>query len=492
MPAGHDVSVRLIGGPTAVLEYAGLRLLTDPTFDPPRSYEPRPGVRMTKLTGPAIAAEQLRSIDAVLLSHDHHVDNLDEAGRAYLKGTRLALTTPSGAERLGAPAQGLAAWESRDLRGTDGKQVSVTAVPAQHGPDGVDHLSGEVTGFYLSSPGVPTVYVSGDNASLDVVRAIVRRLGSAPIAILHAGAAQMPYLGNSYLTLSASRAAKAARILGSRDVIPIHFDGWAHFSQGASELRDSFRQAGIAERLRVPEAGQTLKVPLPRSLRVAVVGATGTVGRAIVREALARGHEVVAISRHSETNRPVSGVTAAAIDATRHELVDTLAGADVLIGAVSGRRDGHPERIPRLAERLLDAASAAGVPRLLWVGGAGSLEVIPGLRLLDTPDFPADVRPESLAQADALDIFRASTHHVAWTYFSPPAQLEESAVGGDPYLALATDALLRDEDGASRIALGDYARAAIDELEAPRFTRTRFTIAAGARLGEPAAPRPRS
>lgn len=488
MAEHRHVSVRLVGGPTAVLEYGGLRFLTDPTFDPPGTYEPRPGVRMTKQAGPAVEADQIPSIDAVLLSHDHHVDNLDHSGRAYLARARLTLTTPSGANRLGNPADGLSPWESRELPGADGGFVTVTAVPAQHGPDGTDHLTGEVTGFYLTSRGLPTVYLSGDNASLEVVRTIVRRLGSAPVAVLHTGAAQMPYLGDSYLTLSAARAVKATRILGARQVVPIHFDGWAHFSEGVAELRESFEHAGLGARLRVPEPGHTLTVEPPRSLRIAVVGASGTIGHALVHEALARGHEVIAISRHPARDQAALGLTTVPLDAAGRELVETLAGADVLIGAVSGRRDKRPEQIALLAERLLDAAATARVPRLLWVGGAGSLQVVPGLRLVDTPDFPPEARRESLAQADALDVFRASTHDVAWSYFSPAAHIDEQADGGEAFLAAAGDALLRDEDGTSRITLVDYARAALDELETPQFSRMRFTSAAAARVGDLAAP----
>jgi hypothetical protein len=159
-------------------------------------------------------------------------------------------------------------------------------------------------------------------------------------------------------------------------------------------------------------------------------------------------------------------------------LSDALRGAATVVASVSGRRDGKPEQIPALAERLLHAASEAGVARLLWVGGAGSLQVVPGLRLVDTPEFPPEVKPESLAQADALEIFRRNLTDVRWSYFSPPVELELEADGGEPYVIEATEDVLRDEDGRSRIALADYARAAVDELGAPRFDGARFTIAA--------------
>jgi putative NADH-flavin reductase/L-ascorbate metabolism protein UlaG (beta-lactamase superfamily) len=471
--SSEPLTIRLIGGPTAVIEYGGLRFLTDPTFDPPRVYEPRPGVTMTKRSGPAVDPNELPAIDAVLLSHDHHVDNLDESGRAFLERVPLVLTTPSGAERLGGRAYGLGAWQSRELVGPDGAGMTVTGVPAQHGPDGTGHLTGEVVGFYLSGRGLPTVYVSGDNASLDVVREIVERLGSALVAVLYTGAAQMPYLGQEYLTLSATRAAKAATILGAHRVVPIHFDGWAHFSQGAGQLRSAFAQAGVGELLQIPEPGETVTITPTERLRLAVIGGTGVIGTAISREALARGHDVTIMTRQPDTADGLARARTVTIDAASEGLTQAIVGVD----AVSGRRDGRPDQIPLLARRVLEQTETAGVARLLWVGGAGSLDVVPGLRLLDTPDFPAEVRREALAQADALDVFRQAATDVDWSYFSPAQELDVDG-GRARYSMAATDSLLRDEDGHSRIALADYARAALDELERPRFSRARFSIAA--------------
>jgi L-ascorbate metabolism protein UlaG (beta-lactamase superfamily) len=121
------LSVRLVGGPTAVLEYAGLRLLTDPTFDPPGRQESG----LTKLTPPALSAEEVGPIDAVLLSHDQHADNLDVSGHAFLPRARRTLTTVAGAARLGGNAVGLEPWASTELERPAGSAVTVTAVPAQ-------------------------------------------------------------------------------------------------------------------------------------------------------------------------------------------------------------------------------------------------------------------------------------------------------------------------------------------------------------------------
>jgi L-ascorbate metabolism protein UlaG (beta-lactamase superfamily) len=252
-----SLSVLLVGGPTAVLEFAGLRLLTDPTFDPPGEQEGG----LTKLTGPAISAEEVGAIDAVLLSHDQHSDNLDVKGRAFLARAGRTLTTAVGAERLGGNAIGLEPWAAVELERPAGGALTVTAVPAQHGPEGCEPVTGPVVGFVLAADDTPRLYVSGDNASVDVVRTIAERLGPIELAVLFAGGVSIPQrFDGAYLTLSADAAAQAAQVLGARAVVPVHFEGWAHFTQGSAELRAAFAAAGIGDRLVVPERGARLSV----------------------------------------------------------------------------------------------------------------------------------------------------------------------------------------------------------------------------------------
>ena len=252
-----SLTVFAVGGPTAVLEFAGLRILTDPSFDPPG--ETPNGLR--KLTGPAVGPDDVLPIDLVLLSHDHHDDNLDTSGQAFLVRAGRTLTTTAGADRLGGNATGLEPWQSLEVERPGGGTLTITAVPAQHGPDGTDHLTGPVIGFVLSAPDVPTLYVSGDNASVDVVRTIADRVGPIELAVLFAGGVSIPHrFDGAYLTLSADRAVEAARALGSRAIVPVHFEGWAHFTQGADDLRTAFASAGLGDRLVVPEAGDTVQV----------------------------------------------------------------------------------------------------------------------------------------------------------------------------------------------------------------------------------------
>ncbi len=249
------MKLTLVGGPTAVLEYAGLRWLTDPAFSEPGEYEGG----LVKTTGPAIAPDALAPIDVVLVSHEHHSDNLDPAGREFLPQAGRVLTTVQGAEHLGGNATGLEPWSSVGVERPGGGPVTVTAVPAQHGPDGTDHITGPVIGFILEADGEDKVYVSGDNASLDVVRTIAERVGAIDLAILHAGAVQLPNrFDGAYLTLSSDRAAEATKLLGVRAALPVHFEGWSHFTQGARELRAAFAGNSVSDRLVLAERGETV------------------------------------------------------------------------------------------------------------------------------------------------------------------------------------------------------------------------------------------
>ncbi|MGW0485249.1 MBL fold metallo-hydrolase [Nonomuraea sp. NPDC003214] len=255
MTATH---VRVLGGPTALFEYGGLRFLTDPTFDAPRDYLVPRG-RLTKTAPSAAAPADLGRIDVVLLSHDEHPDNLDVSGRALLAGVPLTLTTPGGGQRLGGGARGLADWEAVELERPGGGTVTVTGVPAVHGPgarEDVEPFTGQVVGFVLTGDGLPTVYVSGDNASLELVERIAERFGPVDTAVLFAGAPRFDVLfGGAPIVLDSAQAAEAARILGARQVVPVHYDSWAHFTEGRDELVAAFTAAGLLDRLDLGERG---------------------------------------------------------------------------------------------------------------------------------------------------------------------------------------------------------------------------------------------
>ncbi|WP_312860866.1 MBL fold metallo-hydrolase [Amycolatopsis endophytica] len=249
------VRVTFVGGPTVLLEVAGKRFLTDPTFSPAGVHETTPGRPLTKTEGPGLSADEIGPVDAVLLSHDQHADNLDPDGQRYVGEALLTLTTPSGAQRLGGTAQGLPPWHQLHIG-----PVAVTAVPAQHGPKGGEELVGEVIGFVLTGKDLPTVYISGDNASLDVVRDISRRLRKLDLAVLFAGAARTSLFDGAPLTLTSEDAAEAATILRARAIVPVHTRGWGHFSEGPDEVRKAFAGAGLSDRLHMLDPGESTTI----------------------------------------------------------------------------------------------------------------------------------------------------------------------------------------------------------------------------------------
>ncbi|MBU3059924.1 MBL fold metallo-hydrolase [Nocardia sp. NEAU-G5] len=242
-----------VGGPTVRFRYAGLAWLTDPTFDEPQDYPSGP-IQLHKLTGPAVPANAIGPIDVVLLSHDQHADNLDTSGREFLTTAGQVLSTPDAAARI-AGVRGLENWETLRIG-----EATVTGVPALHGPEGAEALSGVVTGFVLSAPGWPTVYVSGDNASVALVEEIAARIGRIDIALLNVGAANVGRFGDSDVTLNGRTALQAAEALGDAAIIPVHAEGWAHFSENLEYLRTTFTYGGRAAQLRIPPLGDSITV----------------------------------------------------------------------------------------------------------------------------------------------------------------------------------------------------------------------------------------
>ncbi|HEX3790867.1 MAG TPA: MBL fold metallo-hydrolase [Pseudonocardiaceae bacterium] len=254
----REFAIGVLGGPTTVIDIAGSRLVMDPTFDPPGDHG-----YLTKLRGPAVAAAELGAVDAVLVSHDNHPDNLDTSGREFALAAPRLFAGPRAAARLGSPATGLAEWQTVQLPRGDGRgDFTIRAVPAMHGPaDGArdedGHVNTEVTGFVLSGSGLPTVYLSGDNASIGVVTEVARRIGPVDVAVLFIGAARVPSKERGRpLTLTSQRAAAAAAVLSAPVVVPAHYDSWAHFSEGADDIVTAFDEAGLSHVLQLAPPGE--------------------------------------------------------------------------------------------------------------------------------------------------------------------------------------------------------------------------------------------
>lgn len=248
-----------IGGPTAEIDWHGARLVTDPTFDPAGETYTTPLYTLRKTQGPARNADELGTIDAVLLSHDHHFDNLDRAGRTFVDRARRVLTTKAGAERLGGSAVGLDPWETCELALSGGGTLLVTATPARHGPAHADR--GPVIGFALARSDDPrsVVYVSGDTVWYEGVREVAARF-HVIVAMLFLGAARVKAVGDWPLTFTANEAVTVAREMPDATIVPLHFEGWEHFSESRSEIERAFQDAHLDRRLVWPSPGQSTEV----------------------------------------------------------------------------------------------------------------------------------------------------------------------------------------------------------------------------------------
>jgi L-ascorbate metabolism protein UlaG (beta-lactamase superfamily) len=250
-----DVRLTHIGGPTALIEVGGWRILTDPTFDAPgRRYFFGWGTTSRKLAGPAIPAAELGKIDAVLLTHDHHGDNLDPAGRALLPSMGTIVTTVPGAGRLGAAAaaRGLAPWATTRLEAPGKPTIEITATPCRHGPPLSRPIVGDVIGFALRWEGQEhgVLWISGDTVLYDGVREVAERL-EVDTAILHLGGVRFPVSGPIRYTMTARDAIELCGLIAPRTAIPIHYEGWKHFREGRAAIERELAQAPEAVRARV-------------------------------------------------------------------------------------------------------------------------------------------------------------------------------------------------------------------------------------------------
>ena len=213
-------------------------------------------------------------------------------------------------------------------------------------------------------------------------------------------------------------------------------------------------------------------------MKVVVFGASGAIGRAITGELLARGHTVTAATR---SGGPVEGLVVRNVTGDASDPVSVArlaAGQDAVAAATGPRRGGDEDPEDSLigaARGLAEGLRRAGVRRLVVVGGAGSLEIAPGQRLLDTPDFPPAWKPAALAHARVLDEVYREIEDLDWTYVSPAGVIGPGERTGE--FRVGGDQLLTDESGQSRISIADFAIAFADELEHPEALRRRITVA---------------
>jgi L-ascorbate metabolism protein UlaG (beta-lactamase superfamily) len=256
----QGVTFTHIGGPTVLIEVGGWRILTDPTFDAAGGkYRFGWGTGSQKLAAPALEPGELGQIDAVLLSHDQHEDNLDARGRELLPAVGTVITTVPGAKRLGSNARGLAAWQSTRLEAPGRPAIEVTATPCRHGPPLSHPIVGEVVGFALAWEGQEqgVLWISGDTVLYDGVREVAERL-EVDTALFHLGGVQFPISGPIHYTLTAAGAIELCGLIGPKTAIPIHYEGWKHFRQGRDEVEAELAAAPaeVRERFRWLPIGQ--------------------------------------------------------------------------------------------------------------------------------------------------------------------------------------------------------------------------------------------
>jgi L-ascorbate metabolism protein UlaG (beta-lactamase superfamily) len=253
-----------IGGPTALIELDGWRLLTDPTFDPPgKKYSFGWGSGSRKLAGPAIPAGDLGPIDAVLLTHDHHDDNLDPAGRALLPSAGVVVTTASGAGRLGGSARSLEPWRTTRLEAPGRPAIEITATPCRHGPPLSHPIVGDVVGFALDVEGAAggAVWISGDTVLYDGVREVADRI-DVDVAILHLGGVRFGITGPLRYTMTARDAVELIGLVRPRVAIPLHYEGWRHFREGRDAIERELARApaDVRERVRWLPIGEPAEI----------------------------------------------------------------------------------------------------------------------------------------------------------------------------------------------------------------------------------------
>lgn len=211
-------------------------------------------------------------------------------------------------------------------------------------------------------------------------------------------------------------------------------------------------------------------------MKIVLIGVTGFVGSAILKEALDRGHDVTAIVQHPEKLQPHERLRPQKGDVYKEDEVARLvAGHDAVISAFNPgwtNPDIYNQQV-KGTEAIIKGVKQAGVKRVLWVGGAGGLEVKPGVQSVDTPEFPKDWKQGSLATREALNMLRKELS-LDWSFLAPSADLSPDQRTGK--FRLGTDQLLKDANGQSRISVEDYAMAMIDEVENPGHIRQRFTV----------------
>jgi L-ascorbate metabolism protein UlaG (beta-lactamase superfamily) len=242
-----ETKIKYIGGSTAYIEIAGVKFLTDPTFDPYNTYYDLGKYKLHKKYTPLVTMDSAGEIDYVLLSHDHHFDNLDHEGKKILPKTKNVFTTQIASERLKGNSIGLKNWQTVEIPTKDGGIIQITGTPCRHGPINGDR--GPVTGFILNFKDKPdeVIYISGDTVYYEEIDKIIAHY-NIKLAILFLGRAVVKEIGNDPLTMTVDESTEFARKAKCL-IVPLHFEGWEHFTETKELIIKRYKEEGLENQL---------------------------------------------------------------------------------------------------------------------------------------------------------------------------------------------------------------------------------------------------
>lgn len=255
-----EARITHIGGPTALIELAGWRILTDPTFDPPgKRYFFGWGTTSRKLVGPSLSPAEVGPIDAVLVSHHHHGDNLDPTARALLPGWGTTVTTTKAARVIGGESVGLVPWATTTLEAPGKPTITITATPCRHGPPGMDPITGPVIGFSLRWEGQQhgELWVTGDTVLYPELQEVPKRLSIGTV-LAHLGAVRFAYLTGPFrYSMDGREAAELLALVQPTTVIPVHYEGWSHFKQDRDEAEPQLAASAVGASVHWLDPGES-------------------------------------------------------------------------------------------------------------------------------------------------------------------------------------------------------------------------------------------
>jgi L-ascorbate metabolism protein UlaG (beta-lactamase superfamily) len=251
-----NVSITHIDTACVLIDINGYKILTDPTLNNKDRWLPqyvsKPFAFSKKYIDPALPMDQIEKVDLVLLSHDHHNDNLDKNGKIFIKTVPVVLSTTDAVKRLKNPnTVGLENWQEYPISDERVKGLKITAIPAQHtNIKRLDKLMGKVLGFTIEweEQKKGCIYISGDTVLFEGVYELAKRK-KVDFAILHLGAGAFPYLKkNLRVTMNGEEAIKTTHLLQANHTIPIHYEGWWHFKQTVKSLKQEIENSTVAEK----------------------------------------------------------------------------------------------------------------------------------------------------------------------------------------------------------------------------------------------------